>query len=307
MPKTGRIETWAEGVQSYLGFLEGTGKSGNTIRNYRSDLSSLDQFLRKQRIHFKNFTETDFRTYSEHLAKFYPESNTRRRKLLTAKSFYDYLLVRKKLRKSPAKFFSPPPRNDYTPYVPSQEEIHQIGEYLKKKSKSLLDTPLSELREDILLRDRALFGILIETGLKVSEVVALHWEQIEGKTLKTKYGVRFPLSDFLVLELEKLEKKFSSFTPYLFWGSNRYGLRTQKLSVRGVELIVARVSEELDLPDLKPRSFRHSAALKWLKEGVSEAEVLNRLNLINTNSLDPYRKLLARGLLLKEEGPIVQS
>src|ERR1035437_2775169 len=93
--------TFAEASRSFVGHLEGTEKALLTIRNYRSDLRSFEEFLRTglanrpvalQQVHPRDLTR-----YSDYLTAQNFRSNTRRRKVLTIRKFLAYLGRRNKI------------------------------------------------------------------------------------------------------------------------------------------------------------------------------------------------------------------
>src|SRR3712207_5102223 len=76
-------------IRSFIGYLEGTEKSENTIKNYRSDLLSFQQFLQNglgsDEVSISHVTRMDLEKYQEFLRLQGFKTNTRRRKILTVR------------------------------------------------------------------------------------------------------------------------------------------------------------------------------------------------------------------------------
>jgi site-specific recombinase XerD len=288
----------------YFGFLEGIGKSLNTIKNYRSDLNSFKAFLEERGHDFRTLKSRDFEDYALYLQKRYKPQNTSRRKLLTAKSFYEFLARRGPLDESPASFQGTPEKEEGMPWVPTSEQLTHILQTLKKDfSKQNQDWGHPW---DISLRDLVLLRLLSETGILVSQCASLSWKDLESDHWKNDKDIPLYFSKELQEDLVSWRKRCQSFSHAttdrlpLFIGANRYGMVTERLSVRGIEVIFERLAKRFDLPKLKARSLRHYAALFWLRSGVSEKVVLNRLALKSDSALINYRKILKKEELEKE-------
>src|SRR3990167_5407808 len=98
-------------MKSYLGFLQGTGKAFLTVSSYRGDLEVFKNFLMKYSLDFYEIKARDFAIYEQFLRNEGMRTNTRRRKLITAKALYRYAFTRKYITSSPAKFLKTPQRH----------------------------------------------------------------------------------------------------------------------------------------------------------------------------------------------------
>ncbi len=278
---TGKSTNFEKMLKGYLGFLTGTGKSLRTISSYRGDLLVLQEFLTKYKIAFVDVTAKDFDAFHYFLQKKGLKTNTRRRKLITARSLYRYALSRKKISFSPAKFIKPPDRLERLPWIPNAKQVNVFLETILPR------TQLSK-------RNRLLVEILAETGISISELCSIAWEDVQGRSLKIlgKKKREFKLSTTLAAELKAWHKDNKG--KYIFPGFNRHGISTAKMTPRGVEIQFKYLAKQAALKQMKPKSLRHFVVAKWLQEKVEDEEILSRLGVSKNYSLDAYKKLLER-------------
>lgn len=271
-------------LKGYMGFLEGTGKSRLTISSYRGDLEVFRKFIQEAGIKFHDLTHEDFDRYHFYLIKKGLKTNTRRRKLITARSLCYYALTRKKIDLSPAQFVRPPDRVEKLPWVPKPEEYR---EFLK----------IVPHQTSIGNRNRLLVEMTAETALSISELCSLKWEDLQGTQLKVpgKRSRSLELSQELVNRL--LEWKGMNLGKFLFPGYNRHGMATARMSPRGVEMMFRSVQARSNLPEMMPKTLRHYCILEWLKTGVPDKEIQRRLGVSSTYSLHAYKQYIAKSNL----------
>lgn len=268
-------------IKSYIGFLEGTGKSRLTISSYRGDLDVFREFIREEGVNFFDLRKEDFEKYHFFLQERGLKTNTRRRKLITARSLCRYALTRKKIKASPAQFIKPPERLERIPWVPSPEEFQAFQDSILTKS------PIGQ-RNSIVIR------LLAETALSVSELCSLRWEDIDGRTLKVPGKKSRSLSISNQLQKELRAWRTNNDKRFLFPGYNRHGMATERMSPRGVEIMFLRVAKAAGLEEMKPKTLRHFAILAWLREGVADSEMQRRLGVSSGYSFHAYKKFLEK-------------
>ena len=236
-------------------------------------------FLTTKKKSFIAIAPKDFDAFHYFLQKKGLKTNTRRRKLITARSLYRYALIRKKIPFSPAKFIRPPERLERLPKIPTK------GEYQKLIS-------MIPLRSSIALRNRILVQILGETGISVSELCALSWKNFSEKEVSIlgKKTRKIKISSELKNMLKKWHKENRG--KYIFPGFNRHGVTTEKMTPRGVEILFRQLAKKASLPKLMPKSLRHYIILEWLRQKIDEKEILRRLGVSSSYSLHAYKKLL---------------
>lgn len=265
-----------------MGFLTGTGKSLSTIGSYKGDLALLEEFLRARKKDFYRLNERDFAAYQVWLEKQGLRTNTRRRKILSAKALVKYAVSRKKMAASPVRFVKAPGRLERLPWIPLAADWEKVTTALGAKPSSSLA-----------LRNSIVVHLLAETGLALAELCGLRWDQVTGSALELE-GKR-PRKISFSAETARLlgEWRTQNDGKHLFPGFNRYGITSEKMTPRGVELAFRALAERADLKNLKPKTLRHYAIARWLREDVPEDEVRRRLGVHPSYSLEAYRKHLA--------------
>jgi site-specific recombinase XerD len=268
-------------LKGYLGFLEGTGKSRMTISSYRGDLEVFRKFIHESGIKFQDLTPEDFDRYHFFLQNRGLKTNTRRRKLITARSLCRYAFSRKKIEFSPAKFIKPPERMERLPWLPSAQEVASFLELFPAK------TPIG-------VRNRLLVEMIAETALSVSELCSLSWSDIDGTKLHVpgKRARTIFLSEKLDSRLQEWKKLNAG--KYLYPGYNRHGMATLRMSPRGVELMFRAIEAKSGLSGMVPKTLRHFCVVEWLRKGVDEKEIQRRLGVSNAYSLQAYREVAGK-------------
>ncbi|MCO5144489.1 MAG: tyrosine-type recombinase/integrase [Oligoflexia bacterium] len=267
-------------MRHYLGFLKGRSKSTSTISSYKTDLELLEKFLQKKKKDFFQLRAKDFSQYEIWLEQQGLKTNTKRRKLITAKALVRYAVSRKKMSGERITFFRPPNRHERLPWIPGKEVYDKVFNSIEAEK-----VPIGK-------RNRLLVAMISELALQAAELCSLRWEHIQGKTLdlKTKKGRSLTLSSHLQ-DLLKDWKKQNHKGDYIFPGFNRHGIRTAKMTPRGLEKIFSLLAKQNNFPELKPKTLRHYAILQWLEAKTPETEIRRRLGVTSTYSLKPYLKV----------------
>ncbi len=271
-----------------MGYLEGTQKAAHTIKNYRLDLLAFYSFLErmtpKKPVRCETLGEKELNAYHEFLQSQGFKTNTRRRKLLTAHRFVRYLSQRNQLLTEVPSKLPAPHKIERVPFTVSQKSLLEAIQTL----------PAASLLER---RNRALLWALAETGCQVSEVIQLrfeHWSNPNGKAqvmIPGKATRTLQISPGLLSEIEELKAVSQGKSP-VFLGFNKHGPLGAPISARGVELLVRFYSSRLNIPELTPRTFRHSAVVGWFEQGISQDEIQKRLGLRTAYAFRTYAPLL---------------
>ncbi len=279
MEKERTKPTYQKLVHGYVGFLTGTGKSLSTIGSYKTDLALLEAYLQEKKKSFYALNEQDFRHYQIWLEKKGFKTNTRRRKILSAKSLVKYAVSRKKLAPSKIFYVKAPDRLERLPWIPSPEEFLKIQAFLPVRSR-------------LEKRNRLLFQLLAETGILVAELCQLKWDDWNGKTLQVagKKPRSLPLGPKTQALLKSWKKESSG--KFLFPGFNRHGITSEKMTPRGVELFFRQLAQKSGHRTLHPKTLRHFAVAQWLRKDIAETEIQNRLGVHSSYSFHAYRKHL---------------
>jgi integrase/recombinase XerC len=147
--------------------------SPHTLRNYLSDLRQFEQFLRQQgsgrsKQQTPIFQEVDrhrVRAYLGALAKVCRKSSIGR-KLAALKGFFRYLVKERWLTRDPLSGLAAPKQEKPLPAFLSVDDVFRL----------LGGVPAASA---LAIRDRAVLELLYSTGIRVSELVGLNWEDID--------------------------------------------------------------------------------------------------------------------------------
>ena len=156
----------ADPVEAYLAHLsvERQG-SAHTLDAYRRDLAALQAWSQGQGRDLLALDGNDIRAFvaSEHRRGLSPKSLQRR--LSACRSLYRWLLKQGRIAASPAEAVRAPKAPRKLPQVLDVDEAVQLVEVAT-------DAPLG-------LRDRALLELFYSSGLRLSEVCALKWRDLD--------------------------------------------------------------------------------------------------------------------------------
>ncbi len=273
----------------FLGYLEGTQKSSHTLKSYQLDLQSFLNYWLKEtgrsELSVEMLGKPVLDHYSNHLRSQPLKSNTRRRMLMTLRNFCEFLKVKKKL---PVEF-------NHQLLTPQKVERIPLTFDIQGMRERIRELPHDTL---ILARSRALLWTLLESGCLVSECVRLRFENFvqtpEGTAvvIDSKNQRRIPVPQELWDAIAELKSLSLGKTVWVFTGFNRFGSLGSPMTSRGAELLVRHFMKHQGLKKITPRTFRHSAALRWLQSGMHQEEVQKLLGWKSGYGFKSYVQLL---------------
>lgn len=143
------------------------------------------------------------------------------------------------------------------------------------------------------LRDETIILLLFRHAFRVSEIIALRWEQIDFKqgllhVRRVKKGVpsTHPLRGIELRILRKLKRE-SSELPYVFVSE-----RKAPLTARTVHHIISRAGEEAGLGfSIHPHMLRHSTGFYLANKGKDTRAIQSYMGHANINNTVKYMEL----------------
>ena len=222
------------------------------------------------------------RGYMAHLNELQYSKSTTARKLATLRSFYKFLVRRNYIDSNPVTTIKTPKQEKKLPKFLEYEEVQL-----------LLNTPPSNTW--LGARDRAIFEVLYNTGMRVSEVVALNMDDVDflgevvhirGKGKKERIA---PISSsalqviqhYMEFRNKRAQSNANFDSKVLF--VNKHGRR---LSTRSVRRKMDKYLKMAGLdPAISPHTLRHSFATHMLNKGAdlrSVQELLGHQSLSTT-------------------------
>jgi len=210
------------------------------------------------------------------------------RKLASLRSFYRYLQREEMTADDPFAMLRPPRGEKRVPRVLTAAEVARF-----------LAQPMKDFKEGVIgeypaVRDTALFETIYSTGCRISEAIAIRWEQIgwrDGRVIVHGKGSKDRLVILGSKALASLRAladcirarraDLAAASQYVFF-SDKMG----PISSRFVQRRMKRYLVEADLPgDLTPHKLRHSFATHLLDAGAdlrSVQEMLGHASLSTT-------------------------
>ncbi len=250
--------------------LDHKGYSENTKSSYGFDFKYFVNFIRLHlnlnTVSFSDLRELqliDFRSWLSFLKKINPEfkSKSLARSRASIKSFYNFCILRKKIKSSDIFILSNPKLPKSLPRALSENQIFKII--------SLME---NEKNEIVRLRNTALIYLLWGCGLRITEALSLNINHIRSNHMiilgKGKKERMVPLLPEIKSKLYKWVSKkneiCNSFTDALFINKNG-----KRLTARYVQKFIEKIRYELNFDKtFTPHSLRHSFASHLLMNGV---------------------------------------
>jgi site-specific recombinase XerD len=237
----------------FISFLEEKGRSPSTILAYRADLEQLLEYLQtKNKVTASQVTQADIETFRDSLLnqKYTPKSVSR--KLNAVKTFFRWMSQEKLTVANPAEDVSHPKIQPATPKYLSAMEYRALRDVV---------------RDDA--RIAAIVEIILQTGMRISEVANLKVEDITDSELTispyaTQPQRKIPLNKPAKEALDEyLKSRPKTDSPYVFVSKNG-----KPLAVRNIRAAIDRYMQKAGIPDYSVNDLRTTFVVENLKAGV---------------------------------------
>lgn len=226
----------------------------HTIINYGSDLRQLASFLAQQNMeNLADVTSSALRSFVRDLGAYGLSARSRARKLSAIRSFFAFCLESGLRQDDPACQLKGPKLPGRLPRALSGEAVDAMIRHASKGSKGK--------------RNGAFLELMYSCGLRVAELVALRWEDVdlEGRWIKTRgKGDKerlIPFGGYAKAALMALEPRSEG---WVFAGRNG-----KPVTTRTVTRVVEDAGRACGLGEQSPHSLRHSFATHLLEGGAS--------------------------------------
>ena len=271
-------------VNGFLEAIERAGSTSNTVRNYRSDLATFGAFLETRGLDFQKLGLQELDAYHEWLKAKGLKPNSRRRKIMTLKTFLRAVSHSVEISLVGADKVIPPEKVEKPPRLVPTELIEAIYK----------DQPATDLGA----RNRALIGVMLDTGALVTEVLALRRSEIQldgpvpAVRIAGTRARRSPISERTRADLAALLERLGPQHKQVFYGYSKAGPNAERLTARGVEALFKGWARHYGASALKPRVLRHLFVMRSFMEGRTEAEIMAALGLRTSYVFKIYKPLL---------------
>lgn len=288
-----------EEQQEFLRLLEKQGKSFNTVKNYKADLSCFNAFLvtKQKNLKLRSFTPTQVQEYSQFLSQKYDSSNSVRRRVQALRLFFDYLLQKNIFEENPLKKMAVSPKVLDAPAPTLFPEVISINRLLHSRIKN--SEGLTQL---VNFRNLMIFHLIYGGGLKVSDLAKLHLSAILRDNKGLRVLVEHPKRDPYSIPLPSVFKELfldykSRFTQFqkdqgldldeVLFNANPYKILSGGLSPRGIELFFEEIRRETK-SEITAKSLRQSCIFKWLNMSIPHPTIKEWLGVAPNYSLELY-------------------
>lgn len=152
-------------IQEYITFIsKNRGYSQHTVENYRRDLGEFAKWIRQQRTgaRWSNITAQDMDEYVRNLCDLGYAPASIKRRVSAVRSIYNYMRSQYLIKVNPAQYTSTPKLAKREPHTVEVQAITSV----------MTDSQVS-------LTTRVQIAILAETGIRISELMSLHVEDVD--------------------------------------------------------------------------------------------------------------------------------
>lgn len=161
-------KTQPAGLRAFLEYLRvEKGLATNSIVSYQRDLIEFVEFLGKAGRKVEETRREDIRSFLASLYRRGLAARSVARHLVSVRSLFRFLAKERRIRKDPTTEIDAPRIGQSLPKYLAAEEVEALLEQPD------VSTPLG-------LRDKAMLELLYATGMRVSELIGLHWEDFES-------------------------------------------------------------------------------------------------------------------------------
>ena len=278
-------------VKLFLDFLKDDKKlSDNTLQSYRRDIEQYEKYVSDNKINYLKVTEETILEYMEFLREENKKESTISRSLASIRSFYQYLIRVKKIKKDPTMTIESPKISKRTPNILTSKEVEL-----------LLDQP-----KDVDLkgtRDKAMLEFAYATGMRVTEMISL---DIDDVKLDEGYVVcrgrsksrNIPLGS---MSLKALKEYIDDARPYLIRDESEEALFVNvngtRLTRQGFWKIVKYYKEQAHIEkDITPHVLRHSFATHLLQNGADLKAIQTMFGHSDISSTQVYMQFQDPGI-----------
>ena len=272
-------------LKSFIAYLSVEKNFSNyTVSAYKSDLVSF--FIWTNNISPEKVTYNQIREYLHFIQKFNYKKTTVARKIASLRTFFKYLYKSQFIEINPAENISAPKKPKSLPKFLTDDEMNKILDNIK------IDTPAG-------LRNKAILELLSATGMRVSELSNLNFEDLNlDENEITVFGKGAKERIVLVSQRAKtyLQRYIETARPLIAKGFappatddnspvfiNNTGYRLQNKTIRKA---INDVVNSIELPKkVTPHMFRHSFATKLIENGADlrvVQELLGHASISNT-------------------------
>ena len=265
-------------IKLFLEFLQNERRlSDNTLQSYRRDIKQYDEYLVHNKINYTKVSQDDVKEYLQVLQNMNKKTSTVSRNLASIRSFYQFLLKNKKIKKDPTEGIQSPKIEKKAPSVLSSKEIELL---LKQPNEVDLKG----------IRDKAMLEFAYAT-----EIISLNLDDVdlvEG-FVACKTGNKKRVIPIGSLSLKALNEYVNNVRGILIKDEKEKALfvniNGKRLTRQGFWKIVKYYKEQAHITkEITPHVLRHSFATHLLQNGADLKAIQSMLGHSDISSTQVY-------------------
>jgi len=270
-------------IKNFLDFIENDKKaSQNTLQSYRRDIVQFQEYLDNERILYTKLGVQEIKDYIEYLKKIGKKTSTISRNLASIRSFYQYQLRVKKVKKDPTDGMQSPKIEKKVPSILSSAEVELLLEQPK-------DVDLKGIR------DKAMLEFAYATGMRVTEIISLNIDDVnfEDSYVSCSNGVKKRNIPLGTISIKALEEYVNTARPVMIKKEDEKALfvnvNGKRLTRQGFWKIIKYYKEQAHITkDITPHVLRHSFATHLLQNGADLKSIQMMLGHSDISSTQVY-------------------
>ena len=278
-------------LKFFFEFLETEKKlSENTLQSYKRDLKQFKRYIEACEVHYNRVKEEDIKDYIRELQENGKKPSSISRCIASIRSFYQFVLKRKKVKIDPTVNIQAPKIEKRVPSVLTSKEVEL-----------LLDQP-----KDIDLkgtRDKAMLEFAYATGMRVTEIISLNVEDVnlEEGYVTCHSGNKQRTIPLGTMALNALSEYMQDARDIMIKDENEKALfvnvNGKRLTRQGFWKIIKYYKEQAHITkDITPHVLRHSFATHLLQNGADLKAIQMMLGHSDISSTQVYMQFQDGGL-----------
>ena len=278
-------------LKYFFDFLENDKKlSDNTLQSYKRDLKQFKRYIEACEINYNHVKEEDIKDYIKELQEEGKKASSISRCIASIRSFYQFVLKRKKIKVDPTANIQSPKIEKRVPSVLTSKEVEL-----------LLDQP-----KDVDLkgtRDKAMLEFAYATGMRVTEIISLNIDDVnlEEGYVTCKTGNKQRTIPLGTMSLNALKEYVDDARDVLIKNDDEKALFVNvnggRLTRQGFWKIIKYYKEQAHITkDITPHVLRHSFATHLLQNGADLKAIQTMLGHSDISSTQVYMLFQDEGL-----------
>ena len=278
-------------LKYFFDFLENDKKlSDNTLQSYKRDLKQFKRYVEACEINYNHVKEEDIKDYIKELQEEGKKASSISRCIASIRSFYQFVLKRKKIKVDPTANIQSPKIEKRVPSVLTSKEVEL-----------LLDQP-----KDVDLkgtRDKAMLEFAYATGMRVTEIISLNIDDVnlEEGYVTCKTGNKQRTIPLGTMSLNALKEYVDDARDVLIKNDDEKALFVNvnggRLTRQGFWKIIKYYKEQAHITkDITPHVLRHSFATHLLQNGADLKAIQTMLGHSDISSTQVYMQFQDEGL-----------